>query len=582
MNKRKILIICILIIIITIIGIIFKFNQEKNKRKYEVEEISEYKYFLLYENNKMGVIDTRGNRIIEPIYDSIQIPNPSKEVFICLYDYNTQTEEYKTKVLNDKNEEILTNYNKVMSIPLDGIASDIPYEKSVLVYEKNQKYGLINLDGKIIVKAKYEEIQGLTYKEGELLVKKDNKFGVINIKGAEIIKTEYNSIVADNFYDDENKYGKAGYIVGKNVDSNYNYGYIRYDGKILLKPEYTSISRIIDKEDTENIYLIVQNKTKVGLIKNKDLIINFEYKELEYNKENDVLTARKNAKSGVLDLQGKEILPIQYDELSINGIYIYTKNENEEKCFDITGTEIEGKQYKSMNKIDNGKYYLVIDENSLYGLLNQERKTLIESKYSYLEYLFEDYFIAYDKELGIINSNDEKIVEFKYDVLSKIEDSNVVQAKDISKNTVELFSKEMKSLGIFKNAVITKIDNYIEVNYENYTKYFNLDGKELLNTEVYYNNKLFSVENNGKWGFKDKNGDIVIECVYDKVTEFNQYGFAGINKDGKWGVIDANKDIILDPVYEFEDINSKPFFIKEYYRVYYGYGSIYYTKLKSN
>ena len=140
----------------------------------------------------------------------------------------------------------------------------------------------------------------------------------------------------------------------------------------------------------------------------------------------------------------------------------------------------------------------------------------------------------------------------------------------------------MKSLGIFKNAVITKIDNYIEVNYENYTKYFNLDGKELLNTEVYYNNKLFSVENNGKWGFKDKNGDIVIECVYDKVTEFNQYGFAGINKDGKWGVIDANKDIILDPVYEFEDINSKPFFIKEYYRVYYGYGSIYYTKLKSN
>ena len=137
MNKRKILIVCILIII-TIIGIIFKFNQEKNKIKYEVEEISEYKYFLLYENNKMGVIDTRGNRIIEPIYDSIQIPNPSKEVFICLYDYNTQTEEYKTKVLNDKNEEILTNYNKVMSIPLDGIASDIPYEKSVLVYEKNQ------------------------------------------------------------------------------------------------------------------------------------------------------------------------------------------------------------------------------------------------------------------------------------------------------------------------------------------------------------------------------------------------------------------------------------------------------------
>lgn len=579
MNKRKALIIVILIIIIGVIGI-FKLNQEKNKRKYEIEEISEYKYFLLYENDKMGVIDTNGKVIIEPKYDSIQIPNPSKEVFICLYDYNTQTEEYKTKVLNEKNEEIFTKYEKVTAISLNGIASNIPYEKSVLIYEKDGKYGLIDFEGKVISKANYEEIQGLTYKEGELLVKKDDKYGVINIKGAEIIKPEYNSIIADNFYDEESKYKLAGYIVGKNIDSNYNYGYIRYDGKVLLKPEYTAISRIIDIEDKEDIYLIVQNKTKVGLIKNKNIIINFDYKELEYNKDNNILTARKNAKSGILDLQGQEILPIEYDELSINGMYVYTKNEDEEKCFDITGKEIEGKQYKSMTKINDGEFYLIIDENSLYGLLNKENETLIESKYSYLEYLFEDYFIAYNKELGIINSKGENVTEFKYDVLSKIENSNVVQAKNISENTVELYSKEMKSLGIFKNAVITKRDNYIEVNYEKNTKYFNLDGKELLNTEIYYNNTLFSVEENGKWGFKNKNGDIIIDCIYDEVTEFNEYGFAGINKDGKWGVIDTDKNIILEPTYELKNISTKPFFIDKYYRVYYGYGSVYYTKFE--
>lgn len=580
-NKRRALIIVILIIIIVLIGI-FKLNQEKNKRKYEIEEISEYKYFLLYENNKMGVIDTNGKVIIEPKYDSIQIPNPSKEVFICLYDYNTQTEEYKTKVLNEKNEEIFTKYEKVTAISLNGIASDIPYEKSVLIYEKDGKYGLIDFEGKVISKANYEEIQGLTYKEGELLVKKDDRYGVINIKGAEIIKPEYNSIIADNFYDEESKYKLAGYIVGKNINSNYNYGYIRYDGKVLLKPEYTALSRIIDIKDTEDIYLIVQNKTKVGLIKNKDTIINFDYKELEYNKDNNILTARKNAKSGILNLQGQEILPIEYDELSINGIYVYTKNEDEEKCFDITGKEIEGKKYKSMTKINNGEFYLIIDENSLYGLLNKENETLIESKYSYLEYLFEDYFIAYNKELGIINSKGENVTEFKYDVLSKIENSNVVQAKDISKNTVELYSKEMKSLGIFKNAVITKRDNYIEVNYEKNTKYFNLDGKELLNTEIYYNNNLFSVEEDGKWGFKNKNGDIIIDCIYDEVTEFNEYGFAGINKDGKWGVIDINKNIILEPTYELKNISTKPFFIDKYYRVYYGYGSVYFTKFENN
>lgn len=575
MNKRKVaLIIVILLIIIGIIG--FLIINKENKKTYEIEKVTEYKYFLLYKNDKMGVINEEGNIIIEPIYDSIQIPNPSKSVFICLYDYDSQTENYKVKVLNDKNEEIFTEYDKVLAISLNGIASDIPYEKSALIYEKDGKYGLINFEGKTLTKAIYDEIHGLTYKEGELLVKKDEKYGVINVKGAQIIKPEYNTIIADNYYNEESKYKYAGYIVSKNVDSSYNYGYIRYDGKILLKPEYTSISRIIDIEDTKNIYLLVQNTTKIGLIKNKEVILDFEYKELEYNKSNNILIARRNAKSGILNLDGKEILPLEYDELSINGIYVYTKNGEEEKYFDISGNKIENKNYKSISKVENGEYYLFVDENSLYGILNKDKNVLLEGKYSYIEYLFEDYFIAYNKGLGIINSKGDKIVDFKYDVLNKLNNSNVVQAKNVTKNTTELFSKDMKSIGIYNDATINEKDNYIEVIYENKISYFDFNGNELKNTDVYKNNKLFAVEENGKWGFKDLNGNIVVNCIYDEVTEFNEYGFAGIKKDNKWGVIDINNNIILEPSYELNNKN-KPFFINKYYRVYYGYGSIYYT-----
>lgn len=576
MNKRKV--VFVIIIFLIIIGVISYFTN-KNKKQYEIEEIKEYKYILLYENNKMGVIDTNGNKIIEPIYDSIQIPNPSKDVFICLYDYDSQTENYNTKVLNEKSEEIFKKFEKVSAISLNGIASDIPYEKNVLIYEKEGKYGLINFQGKILVKAIYDEIQGLTYKEGELLVKKEDKYGVINIKGATIIKSEYNSIIADNYYDEETKYKLAGYIVGKNIDSVYNYGYIKNNGEILLKPEYTSISRILNIEDEDNIYLIVQDKTKVGLIKNKEIVINFDYKDLQYDKDNNILTARKNAKIGILDLQGKEILPIEYDELSYNGVYIYTKKEDEEKYFDFNGKEIENQNYKSMNKINDGEFYLIIDENSLYGILNKDKKTLLECTYTYIEYLFDDYFIAYNNALGIINSKGEKIVDFKYDILNKIGNSNVVQAKTVSNNTVEIFSRKLKSIGTFKDAIITDNNDYIEIYYEDKTVFLDYDGKQLANTEVYKNNNLFSIERNGKWGFKDKNGNIVIECIYDEVTEFNQYGYAGIKKDDKWGVIDTNSNIILEPTYELKNINTKPFFINKYYRVYYGYGSVYYTNV---
>ena len=576
MKKRKLIFIIILLIIIGII-VIFRQTQENKKRQYSVEQITEYKYFQLYENNKMGVINTNGQTIIEPIYDSIQIPNPSKDIFICLYDYNAQTEEYKTKVLNEKNEEIYTKFQNVTSIPLNGIASEIPYEKNVLMFEKNGKYGVINFDGKVVVKPIYDEIQSLTYKEGELLVKKDNKCGVVNTKGAIIIKPEYDTIVADNYYIEQEKYKFSGYIVSKKIDENYNYGYIKYDGKILLKPEYTNISRIIDIEDNENIYLIAQNKSKTGLIKNKEVLVDFNYKELQYNKENNILLAKKNAKLGILNLQGQEILPLKYDDLSINGEYVYTKNEDEEKYFDIKGNEIQDNTYKNIYNIDNGKYYLTIDENSLYGILDRNKQVLVENTYSYLEYLFDDYFIASNNDLGIINSNGEVVLDFKYNIISNIENSNVVQAKIVKDNTVEVFSKELKSIGIFEDANIKQKENYIEVNSKNNTTYLDLNGKILESTEVFKNNNLFSIEENGKYGFKDKNGNIVVNCIYDEVTEFNEYGFAGIKQDGKWGVIDQNKNIILEPTYEFENESTKPFFINKYYRIFYGYGSIYYT-----
>ena len=50
------------------------------------------------------------------------------------------------------------------------------------------------------------------------------------------------------------------------------------------------------------------------------------------------------------------------------------------------------------------------------------------------------------------------------------------------------------------------------------------------------------------------------------VTDFNEYGFAGIKLDGKWGVIEqATQKIIQEPIYELDW--AQPTFIGKYYRV---------------
>ena len=59
-------------------------------------------YFAVYKNNKWGVIDSNAQTVIEPSYEEIiTIPNSKNDVFLCIYDVNYETGEYKTKALTN-------------------------------------------------------------------------------------------------------------------------------------------------------------------------------------------------------------------------------------------------------------------------------------------------------------------------------------------------------------------------------------------------------------------------------------------------------------------------------------------------
>ena len=127
-----------------------------------------------------------------------------------------------------------------------------------------------------------------------------------------------------------------------------------------------------------------------------------------------------------------------------------------------------------------------------------------------------------------------------------------------------------------ENATIKLEDNYIKIFTDTQRKYFDNNGKEIENTEVFPNLKLYAFEQNGKWGFKDKNGNIKCEAIYDMVTELNSYGFAGIKSNGKWGVINSAAEVILEPTYQLE--TNAPEFIGKYVKSNSGYGMSFYTQ----
>ena len=130
-----------------------------------------------------------------------------------------------------------------------------------------------------------------------------------------------------------------------------------------------------------------------------------------------------------------------------------------------------------------------------------------------------------------------------------------------------------------ENANVEVEQEYIKVYNDTQTKYFNKQGKELKNTEVYPNNKLFIKVQENLYGFEDIQGNLVVECKYEKAYELNEYGFAAVKKDGKWGVINELGEEILEPTYTF-DSQTEPDFIGPYYKVIYGFGEFYYTDEK--
>lgn len=575
MKKKNIIIIAaISILIILGIGYFIYKKIEQESRKYELTTINQYNYFVVKENDKYGVIDREGKKIVEPNYDNVKIPNPEKAIFICYEDENT-------KVLNDKAEEIFTEFEQVEPLRLKDISGDLMYEKNTLKYKKGDKFGIINLDGKKITNAKYQEIDTLQYKEGELLVKKDDKYGVININGGTLVKPQYDKIQTDKFYEEGNSYKNAGYIVSKTTEEGYRYGYINTEGKLILETKYNDLYRITETKSND-IYIICAENGQYGLYKNGKEILNNEYQSLIYNESNNTLTALKGKRYGVLSMEGKALVPIKFKQIDITGDYIYaTSTEGDVRVFDSNGMECDNinKDLAILN-IENTDYKIYIqteNNQTRYSIYKNEDK-ITNNEYLYIEYLGENYFIASntDGKLGIINDKEENQTEFIYNSIQKIENTNMIQAINNTTKITEIYSKDIKKISELENATVENNSKYIKLYNNQEIKYITLDGIEKKNVEIFTNNKIFVQKLNDKWGFVDKEGNKVVEYEYEKVTEVNEYGFAGIMKNGKWGVINSEGTIILEPTYELN--NNQPNFIGIYYQVTYGNGEIYYTK----
>jgi len=137
LNKKKVFATIIAIIVFIMIIISLKNLLTNSDNTKDVSSL--ITYISAYYNNKWGVIDNKGNTVIDcNNNEMVIVPDKNKPIFIIIDNINYEDENYSTKVINEKGEEILKEYKNVQPIEnTDG--TNVWYENNILKFEKDGK-----------------------------------------------------------------------------------------------------------------------------------------------------------------------------------------------------------------------------------------------------------------------------------------------------------------------------------------------------------------------------------------------------------------------------------------------------------
>lgn len=444
---------------------------------------------------------------IVSIVDIVKTSN--KKVEIKKVSYFVAYENGKFGVINNNGDIVINpQYDEIISIPNNS--------KPVFVcnYDVNDEAGtyktkVLNAENREILTGyekieaidNYDSKQNIWFEDNILRVSKNGKYGLIDFEGKEIIPCEYDEIVALTSIRNEFLIKKAG-----------NIGLVNEKGQSIIPTQYKAILTL--KEGYNSEYIIVNEENKYGVINTTGtVLIEPNYEAVKYLNSSTMFAIKE---SGVWKL---------YD----------TENSN---------TIIDG-GYDDIVEVKNDN--ITIIKEGKYGIININKEEKISPQYDDLKYVFSIYYIAKkDGKFGVINSENEEVIPFEYTNMVYVENGGFIQA-DKSETETVIFDNNLgqKLSGIISEINIDK--GYIRIYTNNEYKYYNFKFEEKKLSDLMFDNTLFLNKKDGKYGYIDKEGNTIIDYIYDDGTEQNSCGFSAIKKDGVWGSINSIGAIAKEP-----------------------------------
>jgi hypothetical protein len=315
--------------------------------------------------------------------------------------------------------------------------------------------------------------------------------------------------------------------------------------------------------------------------------------------------------SGLIDLNGKEILPIRYYEIRLEKSGhikalgdevrvlrygdVINKNKRRWSLHDSLGRKVLAKQYRMIRSFREGMIAFQNDEN-LWGFANEKGMILIEPRYQYASDFKNGYALV---RYPNVKENDYRLINLKQELIFTEREAQLYYLGVIRYRSCEDSLREGEPESeLFYGVPPYRYDRFIPAEYGyirtkngSYTGVLDSTGKEAVqayqdtvylassdtfflykrnngligysdrycNTTLALTNKFEGVQplqngfskfkKEGLYGFIDPYGNVHVAPKYTACGEF-QDGMASVFLKGKWGFIDKEENLTVQPYYK--------------------------------
>lgn len=506
--------------------------------KYKAISVLREGLYKVKENNSWLIFNNEG-RLTKETYDEIDIEDDF--IIVSKNGLSGRLNEHAQKVIKSDNGNYLILPSKftwgydfkngIAKVIINGCVNFIDMSFSIVLISENQ---IIPIDKSIDYLVSKD-------KKGDYIFARNEKYGIIDHSGKIIIEAKYQYLLhlADGLY-------IAGII--KEGDYNNTYGIINLEDKTILPFEYFSIKpyggRIPcsywtwdDKYVTEQVEML---------------------KEVQH-----WYVQHKNG-YGLIDSDGNICIPSEYNDIQKfkNGFFV--KSNNKYGVIDSDYTIICEPKYSTIEPIGNELWKVSIvtfqthdRKNEVYGILDSYGKEHLEPIYQFIGDVNDNSvtkgraIINLKGLLGLVDENYCILAEPQYEHISEFKNGKATVSKHIFKNMrgVDIVHGEIDINGVFTDiSEIIKTDVYSISNADE-------TNSNVKTIETFKNGYVVIQKDDPSPIYQycavlDKDNNIILPYKYHKIEQLDN-GMYLVGNGGRYGLLDQDFKEVIIPQYTY-------------------------------